>query len=161
MEPTQPTAAAWRQAAAAADQADAKPLELPSGMTILARRPPLQEWILQGRLPSAFAAIVLAQRGGEPQAPPSAEEVLAMGRFVFAMVRATVVSPRIVEAPASEAEIAYADIPAPDVDAIMAFALRSQEVAALEEFRGGRAPAAARGHRAPVWRAPKRDRGDS
>ncbi len=153
------SAAAWRAAAKTKDLSAGEPLTLPSGAVVLVRRPPLSEWIAQGRLPQAFAQMVLARETASPAQPPSVADVLALGRFVYALVVATVLQPQIVRDSPAEGEIAYDEVPCADIDAILAYANRSTEVAALGEFHRVGESSGAGADGAPVRPAAERDGG--
>lgn len=147
------------------------PLLLPSGVTIEACRPPLDEWIASGRLPDSLVRTYLAAHPGpETEHAPAVEEVdqatalesiTAMRRLVCA----TVVNPRVAENPETEDVMALADMPTKDFFFIYQWALggspslpvKTEEgevsAEALANFRdkaGGRSTADAGVHSARV-----------
>lgn len=130
------TAAAWRQAAHKVRRLAAAALELPSGAVVLATRPPIETWLVRGRMPEALASIVLALSGEESaRRNLTAEEIAELGRFNRSIIEAAVVEPRIVDGEPGEGEIGFGEIPDADLDFILAWARRAPEVAQLDSFR--------------------------
>lgn len=119
------TSAAWRSAARATREARAEPLELPSGVTILAARPEPLEWIMSGRVPQRLLAAALESGGSAPPADAaelSREDVLELARFAAQLVKASVVRPAIGDGPD---EIPFDDIPVEDRTFIFQWACRT------------------------------------
>ena len=119
------TPADWRRAARAKRAANAEPLVLPSGVTILAARPAPLEWILAGRLPQRLLSAALrAESPAAVELEPelSREDVVELARFAADLVRASVVEPAVGDGPG---EILLEDIPIEDRTFIFEWACRA------------------------------------
>src|SRR6185312_5909074 len=90
------TAAAWKAAAMAEAAEEAKPLTLPSGVEILARRPGPAMLAAHCKLPMGLANAV---RGDEQRSETDTATVFEMMAFTRDILMECVVSPRIVEKP--------------------------------------------------------------
>ena len=150
----------WREAAARSAAAAAVPLVLPSGASVLARRPDIHLWLLHGRLPSAIAGALAAAREAKSPAALSDEQIAELGRFYFDVIAAAVVEPRIVAREPQAGEIGYAELPPEDVQFLFLWATRQEEAAAAASFRERGEHAAAGDHGAVVRAAAKRTRRD-
>jgi hypothetical protein len=132
-------AAAWRSLNSKAIE-----LELPSGLTVLVRRPPLQMWIAAGKLPENLVRTMLKNhQGGPPQVPDmTPEQFKELFGFMRQTIVATVVQPRIVDPPTSEDEISPDDVPLEDGMFIFQWALAggqtpTQQRQAMAAVEGG------------------------
>jgi hypothetical protein len=138
------TATEWKNKGRAAAEAEAVDLELPSGMTIKARRPDAIQVAMWGQLPLGLAAAVQATNG-EAAGPASVEEIragIALSRDILAYC---CVSPSISLDPKGENAIHPKDIPMGDVMFILRWARRGEEADALRTFRDERQSAGAGG----------------
>lgn len=81
-------------------------LTLPSGLTVTAQRPPLQVWMMAGRIPQSFVKQMLDGKGTTPE-ELSSEETLASIAFVREAILYAVISPRLIVGadPESETEL--------------------------------------------------------
>jgi hypothetical protein len=113
-------AAAWRN-----KQNQAIELELPSGLTVLVRRPPIQMWIAAGKLPENLVRTMLrAGQGTAPVVPDmSPEQFKELFEFMRTTIVAAVVQPRIVDVPTNDDEIAPDDVPLEDAMFIFQWAM--------------------------------------
>lgn len=139
-------AEAWREKARTAAIAAAVELELPSGAVILARRPGLAQLAEWRRLPLGLVP-------GE-QTEPSDDQVAETMAFLREMLVWCVLDPRIPE------EMDPREIPEEDWTFIVRWAMRLEEVAALQGFRGERADGGAGGDGADVRSATVEPAGD-
>jgi hypothetical protein len=99
-------------------------LELPSGLTVLVRKPPLHLWIARGKLPENIVQASLNIQPGQTSPPPlSNDQLRSLFKFVREVVTTTVVEPRIVENPTSDDEISPDDVPLDDANFIFAWAM--------------------------------------
>jgi hypothetical protein len=178
------SATEWRAKADAQREAQAVPLELPSGATVMVSRPPIALWVAHGRIPQTLTEDlhrVFVETEGDPDEVEEAFEEIGEKRsgailvFMRDAVKAACVKPRIVETPASEEEISPADIPLEDFSAIFAWVIQGSpsvpvktadgevSVQSLRNFRqrGGAAkPPRARKSRGKVRKTAKRTAGD-
>jgi hypothetical protein len=81
-------------------------ITLPSGLTVTVRRPPLQVWMMAGRIPQSFVKQILEGKGETPE-ELSPEDTMASIAFVRDAILYGVVSPRLVVGanPNSETEL--------------------------------------------------------
>jgi hypothetical protein len=100
-------------------------LELPSGLVVGVRRPPLHMWISAGKLPENLVKAMLASR--DPQQVASVqmtpEQFKDLFRFMRETIVATVVEPRIVVGATSDDEIDPDDVPLDDAMFIFQWAM--------------------------------------
>jgi hypothetical protein len=133
------TAKEWREKAAIAAEAEGVPLELPSGMTILARRPDPVQVAMWGQLPLSLAASVAENTGKNAGATQlTAEERMASITLARDMLVYCCVKPRIYtgkNACATEEEIHPREIPLADVMYLLRWARREEETEKLRPFR--------------------------
>lgn len=127
------TATEWKNKGQAAAQAEAVPLELPSGMTILARRPSPLQVAMWGQLPLRLAAAVMGESSPET---PSREDLIAGVKLSRDLLAYCCVQPRISLEPQGEFEIHPRDIEMSDVLFILRWAHRGEEADNLRTFRG-------------------------
>lgn len=123
-------ASEWRAKAQAA--AEVVELTLPSGMTIMARRPDPAQLAVWGVLPGSLVGAVgdAGTRGrGDAESTDSRMDAIR-DLFVWCCV-----SPRISLNPEGDDEIHPREVPQADWLHIVRWALRSEEAAALESFR--------------------------
>lgn len=137
------TATEWKNKGRAAAEAEAVDLELPSGMTIKARRPEPLTVAMWGQLPLGLAAAV-GPAGTGQEARPTADVMagLALARDILTYC---CVTPRLSLNPAGEGEIHPRDIPPEDVMFILRWARRGEEAEALRSFRDERQAAGSGG----------------
>ncbi len=114
----------WRAATQAEREARARPLELPSGATILAARPEPLEWIISGRIPQGLLGAAL----DDPHSPAARqdreltrEEIIDLANFAARLVVASVVDPPIGDGPG---ELPLDEIPLGDRAFIFEWACR-------------------------------------
>jgi hypothetical protein len=100
-------------------------LELPSGLTVAVRRPPLHMWITAGKLPENLVKAMLAQRSKQAleESSMTPEQFKELFTFMREVIVATVVEPRIVEGATAEDEIDPEDVPLDDAMFIFQWAL--------------------------------------
>lgn len=101
-------------------------LELPSGLTVAVRRPPLHMWISAGKLPENLVKAMLAQRADKnalDAAQMTPEQFKDLFKFMREVIVATVVEPRIVENATAEDEISPDDVPLDDAMFVFQWAL--------------------------------------
>jgi|SRR5579862_7409297 len=115
---------------------NAEPLPLPSGLTVLARRPSPDWWIRHvGRLPESLAVRIFGGTANAP--PPTATDVLEYSRYTVAILDEVIMEPRVRLKPGPD-EIAPTDITDRDFKFILAYA--RGEIAAdgqgLDRFPG-------------------------
>lgn len=113
----------WR-----AQQAKRIELELPSGLVVAVRRPPLQMWIARGKMPENLVRAMLAHRNSPHAAEDAAnamtpEQFNDLFKFMRETIIATVVEPRIVENATAEDEISPDDVPLDDAMFIFQWAM--------------------------------------
>ena len=86
-------------------------LTLPSGLVVTLQRPPLQVWMLAGKIPQSFVKQLLDGKGELPE-EQSAEDTLAGIKFVREAILYAFVSPKLVidADPNSETELDPADL---------------------------------------------------
>ena len=122
----------WRQKSRAAAVDEAAPLELPSGMVIMARRPGPALLAGYGRLPLGLAAAASefeATGDGE-----GAVDAVSSAEFIRDLLLYCVVDPAISLHPRA-GEIHPREIPDADLKYILHWAFRGEEAASLETFR--------------------------
>jgi len=110
-------------------------LELPSGLTVVVRRPPLHMWISAGKVPESLVKAMLSQRNQQVTADAlqmSPEQFKGLFTFMREVIVATVVEPRIVENATAEDEIAPEDVPLDDAMFIFQWALAGGQVPAAQ-----------------------------
>lgn len=98
-------------------------LKMPSGVTVLATRPPIAEWVAFGLLPQHLTALVLkgAQENGLTPASMagdvinSSESLQQLAGFIREILTWSIIEPRIVDVPTSTKEIAAARVPDKDL----------------------------------------------
>lgn len=138
-------AADWKRRGEAQALETAERLELPSGATILARRPGPEQLAMWGRLP--------AVPGGQVEGL-SAEDAAELARFMRDVLVYACVKPRVSLNPREGAEeIHPRDIPDEDTRFILRWAMRAEEARALSGFRGERGDAGGGGDGEHVRRA--------
>jgi len=135
-------ASEWRRKGQARAAEGAVELTLPSGMTILARRPDPLQMAMWRRLPLTLAAA--AAGSGKPE-PPDEEarrqEFLETVEVSKHLLMFCCVSPRISLDPKGEEEIHPREVPMEDSVFILRWAMRREEAEKLRPFRGnGSAP---------------------
>jgi hypothetical protein len=114
------SASEWKRAALRA--AEAVELQLPSGVTIRARRPDPLQLAMWGRLPfSLTRAAVGADVAAEPT---EVEQAVELARFMRDLLLFCCVAPRVSLTPAGEDEIHPRDIPLEDWTFIVRWAMR-------------------------------------
>jgi len=109
----------WRKARETA-------LKLPSGKTILAKRPDPIDLVLQdGVIPDSLAQLIVEQIGGSTnsQWKPSREEVGKIGHMMNTVAKAVFVYPEIVESDPGEGQITIDDVSADDKMFLLNWAL--------------------------------------
>lgn len=135
------TAQEWKAKAEAAAKREAADLQLPSGMTIRARRPDPAQLLMWGHLPLGLAAETSRSEPGPAGTPsgtgPDTEHTLASISFARELLLWCVVTPRLSLTPGAD-EIHPRDIPLDDALFILRWAMRRQEADALRSFRGRR-----------------------
>jgi hypothetical protein len=132
----------WREKGRAAAVSSAVELELPSGMTILARRPDPLQLAAWDRTPLMLAAAVSEV---EPAGEVTMQQAADTAKFFAELLEYCCVSPRISMSPASDEEIHPREISQADWMFIAGWAMRTVEVADLRRFRGERNDAGDRG----------------
>jgi hypothetical protein len=130
-------ASEWKARGAACVRAEAEELVLPSGQTILARRPNAVQLAVWGRLPLQLVGAVIG--GGQAGLQLSAEDSLELAGFYRDLLIFCCVEPRISLNPVGEGEIHPKDVPGEDWQFIIRWAMRFEEGRDLEGFRGERA----------------------
>lgn len=104
-------------------------LELPSGLAVMVRKPPLHLWITAGKLPENIVQTMLKAREDLPgmqaqgQSRLDAEEIKSIFRFMREVIVATVIEPRITEHPSSDDEISPDEVPLDDATFIFRWAM--------------------------------------
>lgn len=127
-------ASVWKARSQESARAEAIELELPSGMTILARRPDAAQLAVWGRLPLQLAAAAVKQ-----ETPAfTAEDGVELMTFYRDLLTYCCIEPRISLAPAGEDEIHPKDVPQDDWQYILRWAMRFEEGRKFEGFRGER-----------------------
>lgn len=126
----------WKELSRRAAEAAAVDLELPSGMTIRARRPGPAQFALWGRLPLQMVPAAGGESGGGDLAGAA-----ELAEFLRNVLLYCCVSPRVSLDPRGDDEIHPRDIANEDFDFILAWALRTKEAQQFDSFRGGRADA--------------------
>lgn len=112
-------------------------VELPSGVKVLARKPAVLQLATWGKLPMGLAAAA----SGEAAGGDVSREVAELAGFYRDLLVYCLVKPRISVTPAGEDEIHPREIPVADWNFLVSWALRVEEVRALDGFREGRADA--------------------
>ncbi len=145
-------ASEYRKLAKASDTDGVFDLTLPSGAVFKVKRPPSQQWILAGRLPSSLAEKLTGiqdSSGGvdleRAQKTLSPGETIKMLEFGRDLLLYAVVEPKISIDPQGEEEIAPEDILPEDFNFLYQWAMSGgEEAKVLENFReeGQRAPVA-------------------
>jgi hypothetical protein len=133
----------WKQKAALQAIAEAVDLDLPSGVTIRARRPDPTQLAMWGRLPMGLAA----EARGEAEAEMSSDDVVELVRLMREVLIYCCVEPRISLAPQGPDELHPREIPDEDLKYIIRWATRADEVRAYKGFRGEPADARPGGDR--------------
>lgn len=126
-------------------RAQAKPLTLPSGLTILAYRPPPEWWIRNiGRMPQSITARL---HGAEPVASND-EDTIKTALLTVSLIQEVVVSPTIKLGP-GPGELDPSDITNEDLTFIMRFGGGEIDATGqdLDTFSGESGPAAGTGAR--------------
>lgn len=131
------TAQDWRNKSREAAQKEAQPLNLPSGITVQARRPDPSYLLMWGHIPLGLAGSVTEP--GYPLRPegavsPDQGQILASIQLSRDILTYCVVEPRISLTPGPD-EIHPKDIPLEDAVFILRWAMRRQEADALRGFR--------------------------
>lgn len=129
-------ASEWKARGEQRARAEAVSLGLPSGMTILARRPDPVQLAVWGRLPLQLAAASVRQKV-EPEL--TVEDGIELMTFHRDLLTYCCVEPHISLTPSGEGEIHPKDIPEEDWKYILRWAMRFEEARQLEPFRGQRA----------------------
>jgi hypothetical protein len=124
------SASEWKSKGRAAAQAEAAPLELPSGMVIMARRPDAIQVAMWGQMPLGLAAAVQGERS-----TPSTADMLAAIALSRDVLAYCCVSPRISLTPKGEDEIHPKDVDSNDMLFILRWARRGEEADSLRTFR--------------------------
>jgi len=124
------TAQEWREKARAAAEAAAVELELPSGMVILARRPGPLQFAQWDRLPLVLAMV---EGGGRMGADEAAEITVFMRELLVYCC----LEPRVSVTPGAD-EIHPREIPEPDWQFLVGWAMRLKEAESIRPFRRGR-----------------------
>ncbi len=130
----------WRKRAAEAAEAEAVELTLPSGMAIRARRPDPLQLAAWGALPMGLASAA----AGLQESATRGDRIERGAELASCMRELLIwccVSPRVSLQPQSDEEIHPREIPYADWTHIVFWALRVEEVRALEGFRGERGDA--------------------
>ena len=130
-------AAKWRAAARAGAIKGAVELALPSGTKILARRPDPVQLAMWARLPFSLTAAAAPEAAGP--AEMTGEDVMALAQTMRDVLLWCCVEPRVTLEPRGEDEMHPRDIPDEDLHFLFRWALRGEEAARLEGFRGRRA----------------------
>lgn len=130
-------AEAWRAKAREAAEEEARPLLLPSGITVMARRPGPALLASYGRLPLGLATIANGQEAGT-----GGGEAVEWAVFMYDVLTSCVVSPQISREPGPD-RIHPKNLPDVDVSFIFGWAMRGEEAARLATFRAKRSDAAA------------------
>lgn len=150
------TAGEWRALAREAALAVAVELALPSGMTVMARRPSAEQFAQWGVLPLGLASVANGGGAGEV----TDEAVLSLMEYQRTMLGYVLVEPRVSLDPRGEEEIHPRDIPDEDLRFILRWASRAEEAEKLRPFRRrGEAGVAGDGG-AGIRAAAERDAGD-
>jgi hypothetical protein len=127
----------WRKRSEELALAKTTILELPSGVSVLVRRPPLVAWLRNGKLPETMTKLI-ARQADEPQGlqtlqsqmatgivRQSPEDQLAMIRLMQEMVLYAVVKPKLVIGVAnSPDEIGLAEVPEEDADFLFEWVMK-------------------------------------
>ena len=131
---TAPTSAdEWRKRASELALSKTTNLELPSGATVLVRRPPLTAWLRNGRLPESLTRLIVKasqDSTAELQAKltgttMTGDEQLAMIKFMQDLVLYAVVRPKLVMGVSmSPDEIGVAEIPEEDSDFLFSWVMQ-------------------------------------
>jgi hypothetical protein len=120
----------WRAAQAKrAAATEGEPLTLPSGLSVMARRPDPQQLMIWGYLPLGLAS------DGLRAETPSAEERLATLSLMRELLLYCLISPRVSLNPMGDDEISPREIDDEDLRFIVGWAMRSEEVEKLRPFR--------------------------
>lgn len=114
-------------------------VELPSGAVFICRRPPVQQWILAGRLPENLASKLTdaakesADSALKELKPDELMKALMFGRDLIVH---SVIEPKIALEPKTENEIAPEDILPEDFEFLLNWVMSGGEAAkSLEPFR--------------------------
>lgn len=113
-------------------------LELPSGLTIGVRRPPVHVWISNGKLPEGLVKAMLASRNPQTAAEVmnmSADQLKDMFTFMRDTIVATVVQPRIVVGATGDDEIDPDDVPLDDAMFIFTWAMQGGATPAAQKAK--------------------------
>lgn len=101
-------------------------LQLPSGKTILAKRPDPIDLVLQdGVIPDSLAQLIVEQIGGSPntQWKPTRQEVGKIGHMMNTVAKAVFLYPEIVDGNPGEGQILIEDVSADDKMFLLNWAL--------------------------------------
>jgi hypothetical protein len=128
-------ASEWREKSREAAREDAEPLTLPSGMTILARRPNPLQLAAWGKLPYALATAAAGDGGAAVAAVPDEEKVKEVVGFYRDVLVYCCVDPRVSLNPQGPDEIHPREISEKDWTFIISWAARAEEARALTAFR--------------------------
>ena len=148
------TSTEWRAKGRAAAPEEVVDLPLPSGMTIRARRPGPMQFAAWQRLPLMLTAATA------PGATPSDKDAMEIARLLRELLEYCCVSPRIVEEPKGENEIAAREVPEEDWQHIVGWGMRTKEAAAVRPFRPGAADGGSGEHGVVVQMPAERTDGD-
>lgn len=91
-------------------------LELPSGSTFTVRRPPLQVWMVAGKIPQSFLAQMLKGGRAEAGADIGDEEALAAMLFLRDALVYAVVEPKLVIGATGDDELDPSELDAEDFE---------------------------------------------
>ena len=140
----------WRAKGLESAQAEAQPLELPSGMTILARRPGPAFVANYARLPLTLASKLSEDQPLAVGSTRESSDQPGFAEFLRDLLVYTVVEPGISLTPTPD-QVHPRDIPNEDVEFIIGWALRRHEAESLSTFRAQRndGPAGADGGSVP------------
>ena len=122
----------WRAKQRVEAVAAAVELTLPSGLTILARRPDPMQMLSWGRLPLGLAAAAAPEGGGGI----GNDELLAGIEFSRQLLQYCFVKPQISLDPKGDSEIHPREIPLEDSMWVMRWARRTEETEKVRSFRG-------------------------
>jgi hypothetical protein len=126
----------WRETQRRKAAEEAVELTLPSGLTVLARRPDPAAVLTWGRLPLGLAAELMEKGEQTPMARPQILENIEVVRqlLLYCLVR-----PRISLDPRGDDEIHPREIPMEDVAFVTRWAMRGEEADQVRPFRAQRA----------------------
>lgn len=148
-------AQAWAEKARQQAVEEAKPLLLPSGITVLARRPGPALLASYSRMPTGLAMIANGEEGGAAAADAGIESA----KFLYDLLTTCVVSP-VISTTGGVGTIHPKNLPDQDVTYIMGWALRGEEAARLATFRRERTDGNAGGNGEGIRTAAEHADGD-